>query len=98
MLFVLFFLIVTNEILAEVKGLNGEMNALIKTHQEELNILQKTLSSKQKTISESESNLTAIGTYVDKLEDRLTSFAVTRRDMEERRKAVQRNRGGCSGR
>lgn len=47
-------------------------------------MLQQALSSKQKTISESESNLTAIGTYVDKLEDRLTSFAITRRDMEER--------------
>ena len=62
------------------------MNALIKTHQEELTMLQQALSSKQKTISESESNLTAIGTYVDKLEDRLTSFAITRRDMEEREK------------
>lgn len=49
-------------------------------------MLQQALSSKQKTISESESNLTAIGTYVDKLEDRLTSFAITRRDMEEREK------------
>ena len=37
-------------------------------------------------VAESESNLTAIGTYVDKLEERLTSFAITRRDMEQREK------------
>jgi len=43
-------------------------------------------SQKQKTITDAESNLTAIGTYVDKLEDRLTSFAMTRRDMEDREK------------
>lgn len=60
------------------------MNGLIRTHQDELIMLQQTISSKQRTLTESESNLTAIGTYVDKLEDRLTSFAVTRRDMEQR--------------
>jgi chromosome segregation ATPase len=60
------------------------MNGVIKTHQEELLALRKTVSLKQKTLSESESNLTTIGTYVDKLEERLTSFAITRRDMEER--------------
>lgn len=53
-------------------------------HQEEVLKLQKTISIKQKAISESESNMTTIGTYVDKLEERLTSFAIKRRDMEER--------------
>jgi hypothetical protein len=62
------------------------MNGVIKMHQEELNALTKTISMKQKTISESENNLTTIGTYVDRLEERLTSFAITRRDMEEREK------------
>jgi len=66
--------------------LKSDMNSLIQTHQDELIMLQQTISTKQKTISESESNLTAIGTYVDKLEDRLTSFAITRRDMEAREK------------
>lgn len=71
---------------ADAEQLKNDMNSLIRTHQDELNMLQQTISTKQKTISESESNLTAIGTYVDKLEDRLTSFAITRRDMEAREK------------
>jgi chromosome segregation ATPase len=72
--------------LAEVKRLQAEINSIIKTHQSELNSLQKSIWAKQKAINETESNLTAIGTYVDKLEERLTSFAITRRDMEEREK------------
>lgn len=78
------FLIVA--ISADAERLKSDMNAMIQTHQEELNMLQQTISTKQKSISETESNLTAIGTYVDKLEDRLTSFAITRRDMEAREK------------
>ncbi|KAL3931080.1 MAG: hypothetical protein SGBAC_011469 [Bacillariaceae sp.] len=70
----------------DAERLKSDMNAMIETHQEELNMLQQTISTKQKSISETESNLTAIGTYVDKLEDRLTSFAITRRDMEAREK------------
>ena len=65
------------------------MNGVIQTHQEEVIALQQTVSSKQQAISETESNLTAIGTYVDKLEERLTSFAVTRRDMEERERVCK---------
>ena len=70
----------------EIKRLQSEMNIVIQTHQEEILMLQQVISSKQKAISETESNLTAIGTYVDRLEERLTSFAVTRRDMEIREK------------
>lgn len=70
----------------EIKRLKSEMNTIIETHQDEIIALQDSLSTKQKAISETESNLTAIGTYVDRLEERLTSFAVTRRDMEEREK------------
>ena len=70
----------------EIKRLQSEMNSVINTHQEEILMLQQVISSKQKAISETESNLTAIGTYVDRLEERLTSFAVTRRDMEIREK------------
>ena len=69
-----------------MKRLNAEINSIIKTHQAEINSLQKTIFTKQKAINETESNLTAIGTYVDRLEERLTSFAITRRDMEEREK------------
>lgn len=76
----------TRYILSEIKRLKSEMHSIIETHQEEIMVLQQTISSKQQAISETESNLTAIGTYVDRLEERLTSFAVTRRDMEEREK------------
>jgi chromosome segregation ATPase len=76
----------SQKFLAEVKRLQAEINSIIKTHQGELNSLQKSIWAKQKAINETESNLTAIGTYVDKLEERLTSFAITRRDMEEREK------------
>lgn len=70
----------------EVDRLKADITSIIETHQEELIALQGTISMKQKTITDAESNLTAIGTYVDKLEERLTSFAVTRRDMDEREK------------
>lgn len=70
----------------DIKRLQSDMNGVIQTHQEEILALQQVISNKQKAISETESNLTAIGTYVDRLEERLTSFAVTRRDMESREK------------
>jgi len=70
----------------EVERIKSDVHSVIETHQYELAALQITMSQKQKTITYAESNLTAIGTYVDKLEERLTSFAMTRRDMEEREK------------
>jgi chromosome segregation ATPase len=73
-------------VLLEIKRLKTDMNNIIDIHQDEILALQESLSTKQQAISETESNLTAIGTYVDRLEERLTSFAVTRRDMEEREK------------
>ncbi|KAG7339267.1 hypothetical protein IV203_002473 [Nitzschia inconspicua] len=73
----------------EINRLKADIHAIIETHQDELATLQMTISQKQKKITDAESNLTAIGTYVDKLEDRLTSFAITRRDMEEREKKCQ---------
>jgi hypothetical protein len=63
-----------------------ETTGIIKTHKGEVKALQQSIFTKQKTLSESESNITAIGTYVDKLQERLTSFAIMRRDMEEREK------------
>ena len=70
----------------EIEKIKADFESIIETHQEELSNLQMAMSNKEKTITDAESNLTAIGTYVDKLEDRLTSFAMTRRDMEEREK------------
>jgi hypothetical protein len=70
----------------EIDRIKADFHSIIETHQEELANLQTAMSQKQKTITDAESNLTAIGTYVDKLEERLTSFAMTRRDMEDREK------------
>lgn len=47
-------------------------------------MLQQAIFEKQTAINETESNLTVIGTYVDKLEERLATFAITRRDIEVR--------------
>jgi len=47
-------------------------------------LLQHAIIEKQTAINETESNLTVIGSYVDKLEERLATFAITRRDIELR--------------
>lgn len=47
-------------------------------------MLQQAILEKQTAINETESNLTVIGTYVDKLEERLATFAITRRDIDVR--------------
>mmetsp|Transcript_5463 Transcript_5463/g.13227 ORF Transcript_5463/g.13227 Transcript_5463/m.13227 type:complete len:618 (+) Transcript_5463:177-2030(+) len=73
----------------EIDRIKADFQSIIETHQDELANLQMAMSQKQKTITDAESNLTAIGTYVDKLEERLTSFAMTRRDMEAREKACK---------
>jgi len=70
----------------EIDRIKADFHSVIETHQDELANLQGGMSQKQKTITDAESNLTSIGTYVDKLEERLTSFAMTRRDMETREK------------
>lgn len=67
-----------------VNALKDEVNSLIKTHQKEVSLLKEVISKKQLAINETESNLTMIGTYVDKLEERLASFAIARRDIEIR--------------
>jgi hypothetical protein len=52
-------------------GLRQEIESLIDTHQDEIGSLQNAISTKSSTIQQKESNLTVIGTYVDKLEERL---------------------------
>ena len=68
----------------EINNLNEEIQSLLSTHQDEVALLQKAIVQKSATINETESNLTVIGTYVDKLEERLASFAISRRDMDLR--------------
>ena len=68
----------------EITNLNEEIQLLISTHQDEIGMLQHAILEKQAAINETESNLTVIGTYVDKLEERLATFAMARRDIELR--------------
>ena len=69
---------------AEIERLKGEIDSIIEMHSDEVALLQQTISTKQIAINETESNLTVIGTYVDKLEERLATFAIARRDIEIR--------------
>lgn len=68
----------------EVERLAEEIESLMENHQAEIAALQKILHQKQEEINAAESNLTVIGTYVDKLEERLADFTVARRDIEKR--------------
>ena len=43
---------------------------------------------KNSLLNQSKANLTTIGTYVDKLEERLADFAVARRDVKARSKKL----------
>jgi chromosome segregation ATPase len=78
----------------EVEHLSVEIESLVETHQKEIAALQQAISQKQETIQATESNLTVIATYVDKLEERLADFTVARRDIEireERCLQIERN-------
>lgn len=68
----------------EIARLKKEIKALIDTHREEVAALRETISVKEDSIHQTESNLTVIGTYVDRLEARLAEFAIARRDIEVR--------------
>ena len=69
---------------AEVERLGEEIESLIETHQSEINSLQHIIAQKENARNATESNLTLIGKYVDTLEERLATFAITRRDIELR--------------
>ena len=68
----------------QIDDLHEEIEVLIETHQDEVQNLQNAINDRENGIAERESNLTVIGNYVDKLEERLTDFAVARRDIERR--------------
>ena len=72
----------------QVAKLQKEIESLIQTHRKEIAALRKAIAEKESAIQMAESNMTQIGTYVDKLEERLTDFAVARRDMESRSKEL----------
>jgi hypothetical protein len=68
----------------EVDRLVDEIDALRQAHSAEIAALELVIDQKQEAIKAAESNLTVIGTYVDKLEERLGDFTVARRDIEGR--------------
>ena len=68
----------------EIERLNFEINSILSEHQTELSLLQNIISQKQAALDSSESNMTVIGSYVDKLEERLATFALARRDIDLR--------------
>jgi DNA repair exonuclease SbcCD ATPase subunit len=68
----------------EVERLKKEITSLVASHKAEIGSLQKVIKKKQEKIRATETNLTVIGTYVDKLEERLADFTVARRDIEQR--------------
>ena len=67
-----------------VTRLKNELDSLTVSHQKEVTLLKDVISRNQFALNETESNLKMIGTYVDKLEERLASFAIARRDIEIR--------------
>lgn len=70
----------------EVQSLNKMIDSILSDHQTEVSLLQNVITQKQKAINDTESNMTVIGTYVDKLEERLATFAIAKRDIELREK------------
>ncbi|GAX15168.1 hypothetical protein FisN_12Lh128 [Fistulifera solaris] len=68
----------------EIERLQNEIESLLLCHDEEIANLQSTIREKEDAIQMTESNLTMIGTYVRKLEERLGDFAVARREIETR--------------
>ena len=69
-----------------IARLQTNIKDLIAQHQSEIKGLQEVVRLKQETIKTTESNLTMIATYVDRLENRLADFAVKRRDIDLREK------------
>lgn len=74
---------------AEVERLNSELTRLITAHKSEVTTLEGIITQKQAYINSSESNMTVIGSYVDKLEERLATFAIARRDIDIREQKCQ---------
>jgi len=70
----------------EIQSLNRMIDSVLSDHQTEVALLQNVITQKQKAINATESNMTVIGTYVDRLEERLANFAITKREIEIREK------------
>jgi chromosome segregation ATPase len=72
----------------EIGQLEVEIETMEETHVNETAQLEDIIATRDMLLKQSEANLTMIGTYVDKLEERLADFAVARRDIQVRSKAL----------
>jgi DNA repair exonuclease SbcCD ATPase subunit len=72
----------------EIIRLKKLLDVLRVEHRNNTAKLQSIIGTKDRLLNQSKANLTMIGTYVDKLEERLADFAVARRDINERSKKI----------
>jgi DNA repair exonuclease SbcCD ATPase subunit len=73
---------------AEVERLTQYVSNLTQQHQQETSRLEKMMEQNHIQIRDMEANLTAMSTYVDKLEERLADYTVAKRDMEIREQTI----------
>lgn len=71
----------------EVKKLETDIKGLNDDHTAKIESLNKQLDEKDNLMNETDSKMQMISVYVDQLEERLASFAVARRDIQNREKA-----------
>ena len=69
---------------SEIIRLTKEMDLIVERHNTTVTKLQRTIDDKIATLKAVQHNMTVMGTYVGKLEERLTDFTVARRNIEER--------------
>ena len=69
---------------SEIVRLNQEIDVIMQRHNTTVANLQRQVAGKVEEYQAVQYNLTVMGTYVNKLEERLTDFTVARRDIEER--------------
>jgi chromosome segregation ATPase len=72
----------------EVKRLMHHVSNLTQQHQRGTSRLETMMEQKNIQIRNMESNMTALGTYVDKLEERLADYTVAKRDVETREQTI----------
>ena len=68
----------------EIERLQAEVASMIDKHTQQVSSLESFISDKENQIAETQANVTMIGEYVNKLEERLADFAVARRDIDRR--------------
>jgi len=77
----------TITIIIGLKQLEATIEALQLNHTKAIGLLDAQLREKDSMINETDSKMSMISVYVDKLEERLASFAIARRDITNREKA-----------